>query len=105
MSNIKLVYITCKNVREANDIAKKLLKNRLVACSNIISNTTSFFKWNNKLKKNRESILIAKTIKKKKIKIIDMVKKNHSYVNPCIIFFDVESGSELFFNWINTCLK
>ena len=81
MSNIKLVYITCKNVREANDIAKKLLKNRLVACSNIISNTTSFFKWNNKLKKTRESILIAKTIKKKKMKIIDIQNNHKQQIN------------------------
>ena len=105
MSNIKLVYITCKNAREANHIAKKLLRNKLVACSNIISNVTSIFKWSNKFTKSKESILIAKTINSKRKKIINMVLKIHSYSNPCIVFFNVDKSSKLFTNWIQNCLK
>ncbi len=61
MSNIKLAYITCKNNKEANQIASKLINNNLIACANIISNVQSIFKWKNKLTKNKETILIAKT--------------------------------------------
>lgn len=105
MSNIKLVYITCKDAKEASYIAKKLIQSKLVACSNIISNVSSFYKWRGKLSQSKESILLAKTTKVKKKKIIDMVLANHSYSNPCVIFFDIETSTKLFTNWINNCLK
>ena len=63
MSNIKLAYITCKNNKEANQIATKLINNNLIACANIVSNVQSIFKRKSKLIKNKETILLAKTKK------------------------------------------
>ena len=74
MSNIKLAYITCKNNKEANQIATKLINNNLIACANIVSNVQSIFKWKSKLIKNKETILLAKT-KKSKTKNIAVFSK------------------------------
>ena len=65
MSNYKLLYITCGSKLEANKIGKFLVKNKLAACTNIIPNIQSIFKWNNKVKSSKEYILIGKTQKKK----------------------------------------
>lgn len=105
MSNIKLAYITCKNNKEANQIASKLINNNLIACANIISNVQSIFKWKNKLTKNKETILIAKTKKSKTKNIMSIVSEIHSYENPCIVFFDIKEGSKQFLTWVNQCLK
>ena len=105
MSNIKLAYITCKNNKEANQIATKLINNNLIACANIVSNIQSIFKWKSKLIKNKETILLAKTKKSKTKDIVNMVSKIHSYENPCVVFFDVEEGSKQFLTWVNQCLK
>ncbi len=86
MSNIKLAYITCKNNKEANQIATKLINNNLIACANIVSNAQSIFKWKSKLIKNKETILLAKTKKSKTKDIVNMVSKIHSYENPCVVF-------------------
>lgn len=105
MSNIKLAYVTCKNNKEANQIASKLINNNLIACANIISNVQSIFKWKNKLTKNKETILIAKTKKSKTKDIMSIVSEIHSYENPCIVFFDIKEGSKQFLTWVNQCLK
>lgn len=105
MSNIKLAYVTCKNNKEANQIASKLINNNLIACANIISNVQSIFKWKNKLTKNKETILIAKTKKSKTKNIMSIVSEIHSYENPCIVFFDIKEGSKQFLTWVNQCLK
>ena len=105
MSNIKLVYITCRNDKEATQIANKLINNKLIACANIISKAISIFKWNKKLNKTKESILLAKTNSKKVKKIMSLVLKNHSYTNPCILFFNIEQSTQLFSRWVNNCLK
>ena len=105
MSNIKLAYITCKNNTEATQIATKLINNNLIACANIISNVQAIFKWKNKLTKNKETILLAKTKQSKTKDITSIVSKIHSYENPCVVFFDIKEGSKQFLTWVNQCLK
>ena len=87
MKNIKFFYITASDKREAEKIAKKLLNRKLIACANIISNVNSYFVWKNKIQSSKEIIICGKTISKNQKKIINEVKKLHSYSVPCIIFF------------------
>ena len=105
MSNIKLGYITCKNIKEARTIAGTLLDKKLIACGNIIPKIDSMFKWKNKVVKSSESILFVKTSKSKMKKTISLICKIHSYENPCIVFLDLQNGNKTFMNWINQCLK
>lgn len=106
MSDYKLFYMTCKNKVEANKIAYALVKKDLVACANIIPNIKSYFKWNNK-KVNiiKESVLIAKTVKKNINKIILYVKKVSSYDCPCVVFVDIKNGNKDFLSWIKSSTK
>jgi len=106
MSDYKLFYMTCKNKVEANKIAYALVKKDLVACTNIIPNIKSYFKWNNK-KVNiiKESVLIGKTVKKNINKIILYVKKISSYDCPCVVFVDIKNGNKDFLSWIKSSTK
>jgi periplasmic divalent cation tolerance protein len=100
MSNYKLLYVTCKNSTEAKKIGSILVKNKLAACTNIIKQINSIFLWKKKVASSKESILLGKTQKKNISKIIKIIKKNHSYTIPCIIFFDISIGNKEFLNWI-----
>ena len=64
MSNHVILYITCKNNKEAILISDKLISSKLIACANIIKNVTSIFRWKKKLNKSKEVILLAKTSQK-----------------------------------------
>ena len=64
MSNYKLLYITCESKIEAINLGKLLVKNKLAACTNIVSNIKSIFNWKNKVTQSQEAILIGKTQKK-----------------------------------------
>ena len=66
MSNYKLLYITCESKIEAINLGKLLVKNKLAACTNIVSNIKSIFNWKNKVTQSQEAILIGKTQKKKR---------------------------------------
>ena len=100
MKNIKFFYITASNKREAEQIAKKLLKKKLIACANVISNVNSYFFWKNKVQNSKEIIICGKTTSKNQKKIIKVVKSVHSYSVPCIIFFDIKNGNKDFLKWI-----
>ena len=100
MKNIKFFYITAPNKKEAEQIAKKLLDKKLIACANVISNVRSYFVWKNKVQNSKEIIICGKTTSKNQKKIVQVVKSLHSYSVPCVIFHDITNGNKDFLKWI-----
>ncbi|MBD3164856.1 divalent cation tolerance protein CutA [Candidatus Woesearchaeota archaeon] len=86
-----LVYITCKDRKEALRISEHLLAKKLIACANIFP-IESIYRWENKIQQDKEYAALGKTIKSKFDSIIKEVQSIHSYDLPCISLLD--SGSE-----------
>ncbi|WP_263641246.1 divalent-cation tolerance protein CutA [Methanobrevibacter arboriphilus] len=60
-----LIYVTTSNEEEAIKIGDLVVKERLAACSNVISNMKSTYWWEGNLENDNEAILILKTLEKK----------------------------------------
>lgn len=100
-----LGYITTRDKQEAEKIATSLLKEKLVACVNIIEKISSGYWWENKIQYSDESLLIIKTKQSLTKKIIKNVRKNHSYQCPEIIFYTIKEGDQDYLNWIEKSTK
>lgn len=90
---------------EAKSLAQMLLKKRLCACVNIVKGMVSFFWWQGRIDRARESLLIAKTEQRFLKKIIREVGKVHSYSVCEIIAMPIAAGSPPYLKWITTSLK
>ncbi|MCH8741957.1 divalent-cation tolerance protein CutA [Patescibacteria group bacterium] len=95
-----LIYITCRDKKEARKIASYLIKRRLTACCDIFP-IDSIYWWNNKIVKDKEMVLILKTLKKNFTIIEREVKKLHSYNTPCILEISVSKVSSKYLRWLN----
>ncbi len=95
-----IVEVTTSGADESERIGKKVVEERLAACANIIPAITSYYWWNGKLEKDAESILLLKTTKKSLDTLIDRIRELHSYENPAIIALPIESGSEIYLEWV-----
>lgn len=95
-----LIYITCKNKKEAKKISSYLIKKRMVGCCNIFS-IDSIYRRNNKIVKDKEMVLILKTSKKNFTIIEKEVKKLHSYDVSCILEIPVGRVNLEYLRWIN----
>ena len=93
-----IVYVTCKNKDEAKKIAKHLLDKKLIACANILD-SDSLYNWKDKLRDEKESILLMKTKKEKFDEINKEISNMHSYDTPCILKIDVEANSK-YKDWV-----
>lgn len=93
------IYITCQNKKEAKEIGIALIQKRLAGCCNIFP-IESIYKWKNKIVKDKEVVLIAKTLKKNFEKIEKEVKKLHSYTIPCILEIPIKRGNLEYLNWL-----
>ena len=100
-----IIYITTSGVEEAKKIARILLKERLVACTNIIPQIESLYWWEGNIEEDQESLLLAKTGSDLVNKVIDRVEEIHRYETPCALEIQIKMGSENYLNWLDNALR
>jgi len=100
-----VVFITAKDKKEADKIAKALIKKRLAACVNILAGARSLFWWKGKIDRAKEVLLVVKTKKEKFGEITKLVKTLHSYEVPEIIAVSIVSGFKPYLKWIDESLR
>ena len=99
------VYMTAGSIEEAKNIGGELIEQNLAACVNLLENTTSIYKWGDKLEEGQEVVMIAKTRKALIPKLIKTVNSLHSYDCPCILELPIQGGNPEFLSWIETETK
>ncbi len=97
------VYITNSNKKEAEKIAMRLLKKRLIACANIFP-IKSIYWWKEKIERTNEWVLLAKSTESEYKHIEKEVKKIHSYSIPCIIRFKTNANKD-YEKWLKGEIK
>ena len=95
-----VILITASSMEEGEKIAGSLVENRMVACVNVVPSVKSFFFWEGKPAQESEILLIAKSRRSLLDKIVEHVKKIHSYKVPEIIALPVIGGSEEYLKWV-----
>jgi periplasmic divalent cation tolerance protein len=95
-----LVYITASSKSEALSIARTLVAEKLVACSNVIGGVESFYWWDDMLEEAEEIIVIAKTTEERLEAVTQRVKELHSAACPCVVAVPVAGGNREFLEWV-----
>ena len=96
-----VIFITCNDAEEAENIAELLLEQRQAACVNIVPNINSSFWWEGKIETAPESLLMVKTRSGKLPEIIQSVKTVHTSVVSEIIALPIIGGDQDYLDWID----
>ena len=100
MSDIQLVYVPFPDENTAEEIATKLLEERLIACVNLMPRGTSLYHWEGALKKSSEVVAFLKTTRAAMPQLKTFLKNHHPYASPCILALTVDEGEGDFLQWI-----
>lgn len=92
MAMVSILYSTTGTIEDARRIAHALLKDKLVACVNIIPKIESIYRWQGKIEESNECVLIAKTTERNVEKAIQKIRSLHPYETPDIIVFPPVGG-------------
>ncbi|WP_306057952.1 divalent-cation tolerance protein CutA [Natronococcus wangiae] len=82
----------------AETIADTLVDERLAACVNRLS-TTSTYRWDGEIHRDDEAILLVKTTDDAYDALVSRVRELHPYDVPCIERFDEAHVLESFADW------
>ena len=93
-------FVTVDSEKIAASIAEGLVEGRLAACVSTVDGVSSTYRWQGKLEKSKESLLIIKTRKTLAEDVEQFVKKNHPGTTPEVIFLDVAHGGKAYLDWL-----
>jgi len=96
--------VTTANREEAEKISRNLLRQKLIACANIIGPISSSHWWAGKIQRSEEQILLMKSRMDLFENVEKKIKSLHSYEVPEIIAVQIVEGSKRYLEWIDSVL-
>ena len=93
-------YVTAASTEEAQAIGRALVAERLAACVNILPGMVSHYRWQGKIERGEEAVMILKTRAALAEQLCAAVKAGHPYSNPAILTLAPESVAEGYLRWI-----
>ena len=97
---VLIVLVMASSRKEAERIGQAVVKEKLAACVNILSAVTSIFRWQGKVQRSREALLILKTTERRYPALERLIRSMHSYEVPEIIAVKVEKGLSQYTAWV-----
>src|SRR3954464_8281785 len=100
MDRAVLVYTTWPAVADAEAAGRALVERRLAACVNILPGMISHYRWEGKVERAEEAVMIVKTRASLAGAVSDAVKELHSYDTPAILVMPLESVEASYLGWL-----
>ena len=95
-----VVFMTAANGEEATRLADMLVGAHLAACVQILPEMESVYRWQGKIERQAEVLLIAKTTIAKFDDLEREVRALHSYETPEIVAVPIVTGSAPYLEWL-----
>jgi periplasmic divalent cation tolerance protein len=104
-SKYRVVLITAPDLKTARSLAQAALQARLIACANLVPKVESHYRWQGKLERSSEVLMIIKTLATRLPALERLVLKQHPYDTPEIVAFPLVQGSDRYLDWLADCVR
>lgn len=105
MNELLVVLVTAPDRKVARRLAEKALKERLIACANLISGVESHYWWKNKIESSGEVLLMFKTTKEQVKRLEKLILALHPYETAEFIVLAADEVSTKYLRWVQESLK
>lgn len=96
-----IVLCTVPDTATGEALGQHLVETQLAACVNLISGLTSIYRWQGKLQRDAEVLLVIKTRHDRFASLCTVVRERHPYELPEIIAVPLTDGLPAYLDWIN----
>jgi len=96
-----VVMMTAGSREEAVRLAEMLVGASLAACVQILPEIESVYRWKGEVRREAETLLIAKTTASRFVELEREVRALHSYETPEIIALPITAASAPYLEWLS----
>ena len=104
-ADFSVVYCTAPSKKFAEELSTKIVRARLAACVNIVSDVTSIYRWEGRIEKEGEVLIIFKTTSPLVKELTSLLITEHQYDNPEVIEIPILSGSPDYLSFVSSNTK
>jgi len=98
--DVRVVFVTAPNVETAEVLAREMVEERLAACGNVIPGLVSLFWWEDEVQREKEALVILKTVSEALPSLEERVTDLHPYEVPEILVLPVDAAYAPYARWI-----
>ena len=98
---MKVVLCTAP-VEAAENLASTLVEERLAACVNIHADVVSIYRWQGKIERANEALLVVKTSDAALERLVARIAAIHPYCGPEIVALDVARVNRNYLDWVDS---
>jgi periplasmic divalent cation tolerance protein len=96
---VRVLLSTCPPA-DAERLAAFLVERGLAACVNIVPGVTSVYRWEGKVTRDAESLLVIKCPKHRVDEVTKALVEEHPYDVPEVIALKVKGGHAPYLSWV-----
>src|SRR5258705_9767028 len=89
-----LALVTAPDFKTARRLARAALEARLIACANLLPKIESHYRWQGKIERSAEVLMILKTSQARLGKLEKLVLAEHPYDTPEFVVWPLRQGTK-----------
>jgi periplasmic divalent cation tolerance protein len=97
---VVIVLLTGPSGEELQQLATRLVEERLAACVNILPGVTSVYRWQGGIERDSEALGIVKTGRALVDRLQARVLQLHPYEVPEVLVIESTGGSRAYLDWV-----
>jgi periplasmic divalent cation tolerance protein len=101
---VRVLLSTCPQAK-AEELATFLVESSLAACVNIVPLVTSVYRWEGKLQKEPESLLVIKCPKTTAKTAVKRLVEKHPYDVPEVLVLATKGGNPDYMDWVAAAVR
>jgi periplasmic divalent cation tolerance protein len=98
--NVALVLTTVPGLEVGESLVHTLVEERLIACGNLVSGLVSIYRWEGRVTREGEVLVLMKIRAGSVERVFDRVAELHPYAVPELVELSVERVSEAYRRWV-----
>jgi periplasmic divalent cation tolerance protein len=98
-SGVRVALVTVPE-EAADELARSLVRDRIAACVNVLPGVRSHYRWEGRLERSNEALLVLKVRSEGSAEIPARVAERHPYDVPEVLLLDVADGLPAYLRWV-----
>ena len=105
LAQFRIALVTAPDLKTARRLSRSALEARLIACANLIPKVESHYRWQGRIERGTEVLMILKTTANCLKPLEKLIIAEHPYDTPEFIILDLRGGNKRYLSWLETGCK